>query len=278
MSIVAFWNNGKEQTGKTLSIIAVATYLAIERNFKILVISTGLNDKTLNNCFWEEKKSIKNLGLFGPNTNIALENGVEGLAKIIRSNKVAPESITNYTKIIFKDHLEVLQGFKGTKEEYEQLKENYLEIISAANNYYDLVLVDVDREMGTDLINRILEKSNLVVASLSQRLLTLNNFIESREKMPILKSKKTLLLIGRYDKFSKYTIKNISRYLGERNKVSTIPYNTLYFEACEEANVPDFFLSIRKLGEDDRNGFFLAEVKRTAENIIYRIQDLAMRM
>lgn len=278
MSIVAFWNNGKEQTGKTLSIIAVATYLAIERNFKILVISTGLNDKTLNNCFWEEKKSIKNLGLFGPNTNIALESGVEGLAKIIRSNKVAPESITNYTKIIFKDHLEVLQGFKGTKEEYEQLKENYLEIISAANNYYDLVLVDVDREMGTDLINRILEKSNLVVASLSQRLLTLNNFMESRETMPILKSKKTLLLIGRYDKYSKYTIKNISRYLGERNKVSTIPYNTLYFEACEEASVPDFFLSIRNLGEDDRNGFFLAEVKRTAENIIYRIQDLAMRM
>lgn len=278
MSVVAFWNNGKEQTGKTLSIIAVATYLAIERNFKILVISTGLNDKTLNNCFWEEKKSIKNLGLFGPNTSSALENGIEGLAKIIRSNKVAPESITNYTKVIFKDHLEVLQGFKGTKEEYEQLKESYLEIISAANGYYDLVLVDVDREMGTDLINRILEKSNLVVASLSQRLLTLNNFIESREKMPILKSKKTLLLIGRYDKYSKYTIKNISRYLGERNKVSTIPYNTLYFEACEEASVPDFFLSIRNLGEEDRNGFFLAEVKRTAENIIYRIQDLAMRM
>ena len=99
--------------------------------------------------------------------------------------------------------------------------------------------------------------------------------MELREEKTILKSKKTLLLIGRYDKFSKYNIKNISRYLGEKNKVSTIPYSTLFFEACEEAKVPDLFLSLKKTGEDDdRNSFFLAEVKRTVDNIIYRLEDL----
>ena len=97
--------------------------------------------------------------------------------------------------------------------------------------------------------------------------------MEIREERPIFKSKKALLLIGKYDKFSKYNIKNISRYLGERNKVSTIPYNTLFFEACEEAKVPDLFLSLRKTEEEDRNGFFLAEVRRgnldmTITNII----------
>ena len=66
--------------------------------------------------------------------------------------------------------------------------------------------------------------------------------------------------------------------MGEKNKVSTIPYNTLFFEACEEAKVPDLFLSIRKIDEDDINGLFLSEVKRVSENIIYRLQDLAMRM
>ena len=30
MSIVTFWNSGREQTGKTLSIAAIATYMAIE--------------------------------------------------------------------------------------------------------------------------------------------------------------------------------------------------------------------------------------------------------
>lgn len=64
MSIVTFWSNGREQTGKTLSIAAIATYMAIEHNYRVLVVSTGYNDKTLDNCFWEEKKIKKSLGLF----------------------------------------------------------------------------------------------------------------------------------------------------------------------------------------------------------------------
>lgn len=278
MSVVTFWNDKKEQTGKTLSAVAVATYMAIEHNYKILVISTGFNDKTLDNCFWKEKKAKKNFGIFGPNTNVAMENGIEGLSKMVKSNKIAPESITNYTRIIFKDTLEILQSFKGNRENYEEIKEHYVNIIDLANKYYDLVFVDLDIELGNDVINNILENSNLIVASLSQRLTSIDDFIEKREKMPILKSKKTLILISRYDRDSKYTVKNISRYMGEKNKVSTIPYNTLFFEACEEAKVVDLFLSIRKISEDDVNGMFLSEVKRTTENIIYRLQDLAMRM
>lgn len=278
MSVVTFWNDKKEQTGKTLSAVAVATYMAIEHNYKILVISTGVNDKTLDNCFWKEKKAKKNFGIFGPNTNVAMENGIEGLSKMVKSNKISPESITNYTRIIFKDTLEILQSFKGNRENYEEIKEHYVDVINLANRYYDLVFVDLDMELGNDVINTILENSNLIVASLSQRLTSIDSFIEKREEMPILKSKKTLILISRYDRDSKYTVKNISRYMGEKNKVSTIPYNTLFFEACEEAKVVDLFLSIRKISEDDVNGMFLSEVKRTAENIIYRLQDLAMRM
>lgn len=278
MSIVTFWNNEREQTGKTASIVAVATYMAIQHNYKVLLVSTSLNDKTMEKCFWEEKAKKKNFGLFGPNTSTVMANGMEGLSTIIKSNKIMPENITNYTKIVFKNTLEVLPGFTGEKEKYDELKVDYPNVISAANKYYDIVLVDLSRELGDDVINRILEDSNLIVANLSQRLSCINKFMEVREEIPVLKSKKTLLLFNRYDKFSKYTVKNISRYMGEKNKVSTIPYNTLFFEACEEANVPDLFLRLRKTDEDDRNGFFLAEVNRTIENIIYRLQDLQMRM
>ena len=121
MSIVTFWSNGKEETGKTLAIAAIATYMAIEHNYKILVISTGYKDKTLKNCFWEEKKIRRNLGLFGPNTNIALEEGITGLSKVMNSNRLSAEDITNYTKIIFKERLEVLQSFSGEKTEYDNL-------------------------------------------------------------------------------------------------------------------------------------------------------------
>ena len=278
MSVVTFWNNGKEQTGKTLAIAAITTYMAIEHNYKILVISTGHKDSTLDRCFWEEKKMKRNLGLFGPNTNIAMEDGVVGLETIMKSNRISPEQITNYTKIIFKDRLEILPSFKGEKIEYDELKTYYPDIINLANKYYDLVFVDLDEELGEDLQNTILSNSNLIVVNLSQRLTSINEFMKIREKKEILNSNKTLILIGRYDKFSKYTIKNISRYMGEKNKVSTIPYNTLFFEACEEAKVPDLFLRLRKIDEEDRNSIFMEEVKRTSDNIIYRLQDLAMKM
>ena len=278
MSIVTFWNNGNEQSGKTLSIAAVATYLAIEHNYRILVISTGYNDKSLENCFWQQQKTKKRSGLFGPNTKLDLEEGISGLTKIMRSNKLSPDVVKNYTKTVFKDRLEILQAYKDVKNQYPEIRNFYPEIISLANKHYDLVLVDLDKQVEDDISEAILRNSNLVVINLSQRITSINNFMESREQNQILQSKKTMLLIGRYDKFSKYNIKNISRYLGEKNKVSTIPYNTLFFEACEEATVPDLFLRLRKrIDADDRNAFFIEEVKRTTENIMYRLEDLQMK-
>ena len=278
MSIVTFWGNGKEQTGKTLSIVAIATYLAIEHNYRILVVTTGYNDKSIESCFWKPNKKKRNLGLFGPNTKIDFEEGISGLAKIMKSNKLSPDTIKNYTKTVFKDRLELLQTFKETKNEYLEIRRMYPEIINLANKYYDLVLVDLDKEVEDDVSEAILGNSNLIVINLSQRLSSIDSFMEIREEKPIFKSKKALLLIDRYDKFSKYNIKNISRYMGEKNKVSTIPYNTLFFEACEEAGVPDLFLKLRKqIDSDDRNAFFLGEVKRTTENIMYRLEDLQLK-
>lgn len=275
MSIVTFWNNGKEQTGKTLSLAAICTHLAIEHNYRILLISTGYQDEKIDKCFWEQgKKTKKNLGLFGPNANVAMQEGIAGLVRIMKSNKLAPEHITNYTKIVFKDRLEILPTFKGEKNEYNEIRKYYPEIINLANSYYDLVFVDLDRQVQEEIQEAVMSYSNLIVVSLNQGLASINKFMELREEKPFFKSKKVLLTIGRYDKFSKYNVKNITRYLGEKNKVSTIPYNTLFFEACEEAKVPDMFLSLRKTEEDDRNGFFLAEIRRAVDNIIYRLEDL----
>lgn len=277
MSVVTFWSDGREQTGKTLSIAAISTYMAVEHNYRILIISTGYRDDTLNQCFWKEKKAKRNFGLFGPNTNEILEEGIVGLAKVVKSNKLSPENITNYTKIIFKDRLEVLQGFRGETSDYDELEKTYPDIINLANSYYDLVFIDLDNEMNPSIREMILANSDLIVANISQRLTSIDRFMETRENTPILNSKKTLLLIGKYDKFSKYSIKNITCYMGEKNKVSTIPYNTLFFEACEEAKLPDLIFNLRKIDEEDINGFFLSEVKRTSENIMYRLQDLAIK-
>lgn len=274
MSIVTFWSNGREETGKTMAIAAISTYMAIEHNYRILVISTTNKDDVIQNCFWEKPKKKATSSLFGMVSSIDTQTGMNGLIKMARSNKITPEIIRNYTKVVFKDTLEIL--LSGNEIE-EDLSNYYPEIISLANQYYDLVFVDLDSNIDEAIERTILKNSNLIVANISQRLRSIDIFKNMRQENELLSSPKTLILVGRYDKFSKYTAKNISRYIGEKNQVLTIPYNTLFFEAAEEAGVPDLFLKIRKIDKDDRNYIFLQEVQRAAENIQYRLQALQMR-
>lgn len=286
MSIVTFLNSSKEESGKTMSIAAIATYMSIEHNYRILIVSTTDAKDSFRRCFWEEKKQKKkNLGIFGPNARLEVENGVDGLSRLIRSNKVSPDVITNYTKVVFRDRLEILLGSEEKEKanpilsEQQEIEKVYPDIINTANQYYDLVFVDLDENVKKDIRKSIIDSSDIIVANMSQRLRSIEDFSKLREQEAVLRTKKTLILIGRYDKFSKYNSKNISRFLGERNQVLTIPYNTLFFEATEEAGVPDLFLKFRKsIDPDDRNAFFIQEVKRAADNIIYRLQDLQMRM
>ena len=283
MSIITFVNNLEEETGKSLSAVAIATNMAIENNNRILLISTTNKEDKIHSCFFEETQVKKiRLGIFGENKNaLDIESGIEGIAKIARSNKLTPELITNYTQVIFKNRLEFLSGKRKPENDDEtnlELDEEYINLISAANMAYDKVIVDLDNNISEEIRDRIIDLSDLVILTSSQNYKSLKKLKEDKEKIELLQSPKTLLLIGRFDKFSKYNIKNITRFLGERNKVLTVPYNTLFFEASNEAGVPDLFLRLRKLNDtEDRNAVFIEEVKRATENIIYRLQELQAR-
>ncbi len=286
MSVITFVNNLEEETGKTMSLVAIATHMAINNNNRILIISTTNKEDKINSCYFEEQEAKKmRLGILGNRTSaIDSESGIEGIAKIARSNKLTPELITNYTKVVFKDRLEIILGADKSKrplteEEDKEITEEYINLISVARMYYDKVFVDLDSNLSEEIRQRIVDSSDLVIVNTSQNFNSLRKLKEKKENSELLQSPKTLILVGRYDKFSKYNVKNISRYLEERNQVLTIPYNTLYFEAANEAGVPDLFLRFKKISDsDDRNALFALEVKRAAENIIYRLQELQARM
>lgn len=278
MSVITFVNNIEEETGKTMSLVAIATQMAIEYNNKILIISTTNKEGKLKSCFFKDKEARKNkLGIFSSNRSIDTGNGIEGIVRIARSNKLTPEMITNYTRVVFKDNrLEVLLGIEKSNEyDEKEIAEEYVDLISIANMYYDKVFVDLDNNLDEQIRQQILDRSDLVIVNTSQNYNSLKKIKENKENDDLLKSPRSLILVGRYDKYSKYNSKNITRFLEERNQVLTIPYNTLYFEATNEAEVPDLFLSMRKtIDSEDRNAIFINEVKRASENIIYRLQEL----
>lgn len=155
---------------------------------------------------------------------------------------------------------------------------NYPEIIQLASKYYDIVLVDLGKRMSQQNANNIIQISDIVIVNLTQRLKNIDDFIELRENDDFYKRRNIMLLIGRYDSFSKYNTKNITRYLKERELVGVIPYNTLYFEACSEGKIIDFFLKMRNIDEADRNYMFIKEVGNFINKIIYKIQELQMKI
>lgn len=287
MSVITFVNNIEEETGKTMSLVAIATHMAIEYNNKILIISTTNKEGKLKSCYFEDKEVKKlRMGMFGDSkSTIDTGNGIEGIVRIARSNKLTPEMITNYTKVVFKDRLEVLLGVEERSKEDQsnennetdekEIAEEYIDLISVANMYYDKVFVDLDSNLDEQIRQQIINRSDLVIVNTSQNYNSLKKLKENKEKSELLKSPKSLILVGRYDKYSKYNSKNITRFLEEKNQVLTIPYNTLYFEATNEAGVPDLFLSLRRtIDSEDRNAIFIEEIKRASENIVYRLQEL----
>lgn len=278
MAIISFWSNTTKQTGQTMSAVAAATSMAIEHNYKILLMSTAYNDDTLELCFGSGGNK-KLLNKITEGTTVAVDNGIEGLSKVANSGRLTPELIQNYTRVVYKNRLEVLFSYKEvedrpTKEEYLKAKEKYKDIVQNANKFYDIVFVDLNKGTNEEMVRDILSISDVVVYNLEQKMHEINSFVENDFK----KKKNIILNIGRFDSYSKYSVKNISRYVGINKEITAIPYNTLYFEASNEENVADLFLNIRKLSETDKNTEFVKKVQYLVETIIYKIQEAQMNM
>ena len=287
MSIVTFWNDGREQSGRTLTSIAVATRMAIERNNKILLISTSLDDPTLKNCFWGEEYS-KNTKLFNnKNSGIAVENGIEGLLKLVTSNKLTPTAITDYTKVILKGRLEVIAGFSSSDsmtpeenlEQYKKMQNCYIDLIRTANQYYDIVLVDLEKTLSSKVKQDILKISDANVFVLSQKMDSINRYKELKQKNEDLIKNRCVPVIGKYMSQFKYNSKNIARYLEQRKELDLLPFNFLYMEAAEEVGVVDLFLKLKNVKDKtDENYIFMECILNLMNNIVKKLQELQMRM
>ena len=223
MSIVTFWNADREQSGVSISTVAVATKMAIERNLKVLIVSAAYNDSTIKNCFWKENAVRKQI-MADRSSSIAIENGVEGLSRLIASNKIEPENITDYTHVIFKDTLEVLDGYMEnptkTKEEnlrdYKTISAVYPAILNVANQYYDMVLVDLSRELDEGVRNEILKMATINLYIAGQKLRSLDYYIQLKMDNPIVAEPKNIIVIGKYSHYSKYNKSNLQKYLREK--------------------------------------------------------------
>lgn len=279
MAIVTFYRRGKKETGQTLSLAAIATNMAIEHNCKILIVDTAFQYKTLEECFWPIQKETRIINLNNMGANLDIESGIEGLVKVIASNKTTPEIVRNYSKTILRERLDFLQAPTTIEyKDYAELAPKYVDILNAANRYYDYIFVDVYKDLPANVKEEILQISDIVVYNILQNLDSINDFLNLRSSSDFFKRRNVMILLGRCDLDSKYNAKNVTRYLREKNLVSCVPYNTLFFEACSENKLIEFLLKFRKLTDElDRNAIFMKTIEQTVVAIIDKLHEVQMR-
>ena len=278
MAIISFWSGESKESAQTLSMVAVATYMAIEHNYRILVVDATFQDDTLERCFWnvDSKKNITK-DLNGGKMDIA--SGAEGLVSAVASNRTTPEIIPNYTKVVLKNRLDILCGLKTDEpEQFEKSISHYKELLKIANKYYDFVFVDLSKTLKDKNTRIILEASNIIVYTFVQNLKMIDSYKEKLLMQEVLKKGNVIPILTNADEKSKYNVKNASRYIGAKKELASIQHNANFMESACEASVANFFLKTRLASTpQDKNSEFIKSVSGVSKQILQKIEELKYR-
>lgn len=259
MAIIAFWSQDKKKTNQTTSMVLSAVQMAIEKNFKILIIDSNFNTKDLSKTIEDNTKSERlkkklNLG------KVDISSGVEGLIQAVSTNRIAPEVVKNFTKPIFNKRLDFLNSLQtDERREYERVLPYYLDILAVADKYYDLVYIDLEKSLDMEITKKILQKSDIIVCCFEQNIEDINKFAKIWGTHELFPKNKTIPLLTREDKFSRYNSDNVARYIGQRigRGICSIVYNTMVMEKAQEGGLPDFLIQLKLAGSSHRNQYLL---------------------
>ncbi len=259
MAIIAFWSQEDKVTNQTTSMIASAVQMAIEKNYKILMIDANFNSTKMREGLFISKKS----SVFDKQLNLGkvdISSGVEGLVQAVATNRISPEIIKNFTKPIFAQRLDFLDSFKtADRADYDRVAKYYVEILTVANQFYDLVYIDIEKGFDNELTNAILKKADIIVACFEQIMHDIDNFKKLWGVHELLPKNKTIPLLTREDKFSKYNSDNVARYIGQKwgKGICSIVYNTILMEKMQEGDVANFLIRTKLSGNTGRNQYLI---------------------
>ncbi len=281
MAIIGFWSGSEKESGQTVSIAAIATHMAVEHNYKILLVDATFNDDTMERCFWNVNNAKKDVVQVLNRGKMDISSGAEGLISAVVSNKATPEIITNYTRVVFKNRLDVLCGLKTkVRQEYLKSLNLYKDLIKTADKYYDLVFIDLEKTLKEEITKTLLESTNIIVYSFTKNLKQADEYISNiTTNKDILKKDKVIPLLSNSDENVVYNQRNVTRYIGEKREVATIPYNSSFVKNISEAGVAQFFLTTRLSNKiNDKNSNFVNCVEDACQKIIYKLQELKYKV
>lgn len=262
MAKIVFWSPEKGSSGCTHTAIAISSMMGITHKVSSLLIDANSNAKKISSSYTLYEDLVNSNGF--NDTNL----GMNAIMRLIKSNKLSPDIIQNYSKPVLKGRLDILYSAiaNTTTEERENLLSMPL-IAKNADEVYDLVFIDLPKDTTDDSVLRVLQQADVIVCVIPQETQKLANVQKRLEDIAEVKDKPILMVLGDYETASKYNTFNIKMKYKFQNTLYTLPHNYLFADACNDGNVLDFLYRNSNSQAGDINGTFVQKTTEIVEEI-----------
>ncbi|PAF33637.1 ParA family protein [Paenibacillus sp. 7516] len=260
MSNILFWSPFAG-SGSTSSAVISAYAMALQYRTRVLLVNTGPVGSGI-------EAPLPSMELGQADSLFRFEEGGwDAVERLHISGSLNKHNLKDYAKPLLRDRLDLLTGRinqmeRTPKEHIETLKA----LLEVANEYYDMVLLDVDRE-GMDATD-LLVQADYVVVNLTQNMRDLELFFE-HIKPDKLSSQNMHVVINKYDPQARATLNNIRRSFGYKGSISIVPYTTAFLDAVNRRDTATY-LQLEGLSNnrDFRKGSMAASMAELARLIM----------
>ena len=262
MAKVVFWSPEEGYSGCTHVALAVSSLMGISHKTSCLIIDANCNGKKIESSYTLYDDLMNTNGFSDSNM------GMNAIMRLIKSNKLSPEVIQNYSKPVLKGRLDVMYSASAnTDTEAREILSYMPLVVNNANENYDVTFIDLPKGATDDSVIKILSEANIVVCVIPQEVTKLNEAFKKINDIDALKNKTKLLVLGNYESCSKYNVFNIKLKYKIQDPIYVLPHNYLFADACNDGSVLDFLYKNINSPAKDYNGEFIQKTTEIVNEI-----------
>jgi len=266
---IAVWSNCIQGAGATTVTTLLATLTAAHHNYKTLLSHTMTGDLSMENYILDEEEinRIKEVG----------ESGVDGLFRLLKNGKLDPEKIKDYSySLLSHSNLDFLSSQRVYQDE-QGFRHNYLYLLYMARQFYDVVFVDLNVPMESELFSKVLADSDVLLVVGKQnayQLGELMNKVTHYKDMLRKSNTKILFTINAFDQESTMTVKKLVQPLNIKTP-SKITYCVEVIDSCNRHDLVDFVLRHIHSKKKDKVSRFIQDTNQIVEEMMELFQEVA---
>ncbi|WP_438350948.1 hypothetical protein ACP8HI_10030 [Paenibacillus sp. FA6] len=266
MGTVAFWSPLQGGSGSTAHTVSVTSMIGLEYRARLLLGHGGAAGERIEGAFQTGKEAL-NCSFVSRQ-----DYGMDALERLSLNRRLNKENIRDYTVPLMFDRLDFVAGNEKREGTLPGYRSSLLpSILSCANEYYDLVLMDAGcgcEELDLRGDGALLSAADLIVVSLTQNIQSLENFFSGSQLPVALQHKPYIVVIGRYDSDSYCTIQNVKKRFGFNGSIHGIPYSTDFLDAWNMKSVLSFIHRSRHMNKHHPAFSFYESVRSLSGDII----------